>query len=73
MFSLITFPRGFGYIEFKSIDAVKDAIEGMNGFDLGGQNLQVVYCIANIYINCKANYESLGGTLHNSTRYSHTI
>jgi RNA recognition motif-containing protein len=47
MFSLITFPRGFGYIEFKSIDAVKDAIEGMNGFDLGGQNLQVVYCIAN--------------------------
>ncbi|KAI6173629.1 Poly(U)-binding-splicing factor PUF60 [Aphelenchoides besseyi] len=37
--------RGFGYIEFKTAQAVKEAIEGMNNFDLGGQYLQVGRCI----------------------------
>jgi hypothetical protein len=37
--------RGFGYLEFNSEQAVKEAIEGMNGFDLGGQYLQVGRCI----------------------------
>ncbi|KAF1580638.1 UNVERIFIED_CONTAM: Poly(U)-binding-splicing factor PUF60, partial [Eudyptes robustus] len=37
--------RGFGYIEFTSAQAVREAIEGMNNFDLGGQYLQVGRCI----------------------------
>lgn len=37
--------RGFGYLEFKTPQAVKEAIEGMNNFDLGGQYLQVGRCI----------------------------
>lgn len=37
--------RGFGYIKFTSEQAVKEAIEGMNNFDLGGQYLQVGRCI----------------------------
>jgi hypothetical protein len=37
--------RGFGYLEFSSEQAVKEAIEGMNNFDLGGQYLQVGRCI----------------------------
>uniref|UniRef100_A0A915CNV9 RRM domain-containing protein n=1 Tax=Ditylenchus dipsaci TaxID=166011 RepID=A0A915CNV9_9BILA len=37
--------RGFGYLEFKTAQAVKEAIEGMNNFDLGGQHLQVGRCI----------------------------
>jgi hypothetical protein len=37
--------RGFGYIEFKTAESVRDAIEGMSGFDLGGQFLQVGRCI----------------------------
>jgi len=37
--------RGFGYLEFDTPQAVKEAIEGMNNFDLGGQYLQVGRCI----------------------------
>jgi half-pint family poly-U binding splicing factor len=37
--------RGFGYLEFTTAMAVKEAIEGMNNFDLGGQFLQVGRCI----------------------------
>lgn len=37
--------RGFGYLEFKTPQAVKEAIEGMNNFDLGGQYLQVGRCV----------------------------
>ncbi|CAD5230955.1 unnamed protein product [Bursaphelenchus okinawaensis] len=37
--------RGFGYIEFNTAQAVREAIEGMNNFDLGGQYLQVGRCI----------------------------
>ncbi|KAL3097152.1 hypothetical protein niasHS_002868 [Heterodera schachtii] len=32
--------RGFGFLEFKTANSVKEAVEGMNGFDLGGQFLQ---------------------------------
>ena len=41
----ISTSRGFGYLEFKTAQAVKEAIEGMNNFDLGGQYLQVGRCI----------------------------
>ncbi|KAI6217483.1 Poly(U)-binding-splicing factor PUF60 [Aphelenchoides fujianensis] len=37
--------RGFGYLEFQTAQAVKEAIEGMSNFDLGGQFLQVGRCI----------------------------
>ncbi|KAH7729384.1 Rnp [Aphelenchoides avenae] len=37
--------RGFGYLEFTTAQAVKEAIDGMNNFDIGGQYLQVGRCI----------------------------
>ncbi len=37
--------RGFGYLEFDSAQAVKEAIDGLNNFDLGGQYLQVGRCV----------------------------
>nr|CAD2203681.1 unnamed protein product [Meloidogyne enterolobii] len=37
--------RGFGYIDFKTSASVKEAVEGMNGFDLGGQILKVGRCV----------------------------
>jgi hypothetical protein len=37
--------RGFGYIDFKTNLSVKEAVEGMNGFDLGGQYLKVGRCV----------------------------
>uniref|UniRef100_A0A183BMI2 RRM domain-containing protein n=1 Tax=Globodera pallida TaxID=36090 RepID=A0A183BMI2_GLOPA len=38
--------RGFGYIEFRAANSVNEAIEGMSGFDLGGQFLQVGRAVA---------------------------
>ncbi|KAL3088141.1 hypothetical protein niasHS_009427 [Heterodera schachtii] len=38
--------RGFGFLEFKTANSVKEAVEGMNGFDLGGQFLQVGRAVA---------------------------
>jgi len=37
--------RGFGYMEFGTAQSVKEAVEGMHGFDLGGQYLQVGRCV----------------------------
>lgn len=33
--------RGFGYIEFTTAQAAKEAVEGMNGFNFGGQCLVI--------------------------------
>jgi len=34
-------PRGFGFVEMPSKDEAQSAIEGLNGKDLKGQNLNV--------------------------------
>jgi RNA recognition motif-containing protein len=31
--------RGFGFVAFKDIKSMNDAIEGMNGQDLGGRTI----------------------------------
>jgi len=33
--------KGYGFIEFESVQSAQDAINSMNGFDLGGQYLRV--------------------------------
>jgi len=33
--------KGYGFIEFDTLQATQDAISSMNGFDLGGQHLRV--------------------------------
>ena len=34
-------PRGFGFVEMPSADEAKNAINSMNGKDLGGQSIRV--------------------------------
>ncbi|KAL3077896.1 hypothetical protein niasHS_013425 [Heterodera schachtii] len=38
--------RSFGYIEFKTAQAAKESVEGMNGFNFGGQCLVIGRCIS---------------------------
>ncbi|KEQ94648.1 hypothetical protein AUEXF2481DRAFT_53836, partial [Aureobasidium subglaciale EXF-2481] len=34
-------PKGFGYVEFGSVDEAKAALEGLNGADVDGRNIRL--------------------------------